>query len=190
MSEQKKNRADLAEEYSALLFGTRRSIRYHLRRQRFLDGLHRCGALFTTVAGSATVVFLLAQYEPASIAAAALTAFFGAFEVVFAPARLARDHNGLAREFIALEKELIRAEGALDDGRLQELQVARLDIEAKEPPALRVLDAMCHDELARAMGLGDDERSNVTWLQRLFANFFDISEPRIRKRGELSPTRG
>ena len=62
---------------------------------------------------------------------------------VFAPGLGARQHNDLAREFIGLERDLVRV-GDVTPERLAELTARRLDIEAAEPPILRVLDAMCH----------------------------------------------
>ena len=167
-----------------LLFGVRRSVRYHARRERFLDGAHNLGALAAAVSGSATVAALLGELDPAlTTAAAAVTAVAGAWELVFRTARSARLHNDLAREFIALEKELVLAGEDLPAERLREIEAARLDIEAREPPPLRVLDAMCHDELVTALGLGDAERSNLTWVQRRLAPLVDVGAHRLRKQG-------
>ena len=113
--------------------------------------------------------------------AAAVTAVAGAWELVFRTAKTARLHNELGREFIALEKQLVLAGESLPEPRLRELQAARLDIEAREPPALRVLDAMCHDELVTALGIKEGERANPSRLQRLFAPLFDVGAHRLRK---------
>ena len=72
-----------------------------------------------------------------------------------------------------------------DPERLAEWQAARLEIEANEPPVLRVLDALCHDEMIRVYGHGDNDdqqRSNVSWLQRALANVVDLRPDRLRKR--------
>ena len=97
-------------EHWSLLFGVRRSIRYHLRRERFLDGAHNLGALVAAISGSAAVASLLGRLDPALVTAAVtVTAVAGAAELVFRTAKTARLHNELAREFIALEKELVLA---------------------------------------------------------------------------------
>ena len=142
-------------EYDALLFATRRSVRYHRHRQRFLDRVHDFGAL--------------------------LTAFAGAHELVFGTARAARRHDALAREFVVLEKELLRARTTLTSETLLELQTRRLDIEATEPPVYRVLDATCHDELVTALGRDETQRTNVTRVQRWLRHVVDIGAHRIRK---------
>ena len=117
---------------------------------------------------------------------ALITAFSSAHELVFATARGARLHDGLARDFLALEQELLRAGSELTRNTLIELQARRLDIEAASPPLFRVLDAICHDELITALGYDDSERSNVTLLQRLLCNFLDIRANALRKQGRHS----
>ncbi len=44
-----------------LLFGVRRSIRYHLRRYQFLDKTHKISMLLAAVSGSATIATLLSN---------------------------------------------------------------------------------------------------------------------------------
>ena len=167
-------------EHWSLLFGVRRSIRYHLRRERFLDGAHNLGALVAAVSGSAAVASLLGRLDPALVTAAVtVTAVAGAAELVFRTAKTARLHNELAREFIALEKELVLAGEGLPEPRLHELQARRLDIEVREPPPLRVLDTLCHNELLRAMGYPPEQQVRVGFWQRAFAQLFDLREHRL-----------
>ena len=61
-----------------LLFGIRRSVRYHMHRQAFFDRVHDLGALTTAIAGSATVATLLSDESAWSTALAILTAVFSA----------------------------------------------------------------------------------------------------------------
>lgn len=175
----------LQTQYDSLLFAARRSVRYHRYRQRFLDRVHECGALFTAFAGTATFAVLLAEL-PAGwtwvrFLAAGLTAFASAAELVLAPARRARRHDSLAVNFIALEKDLVRAGSSLTSEGLVELQSRRLDIEAREPPVFRVLDVICHDELVTALGIDPTQRSNITGWQRLWRHFFDVGAHRLQK---------
>lgn len=55
----------------------------------------------------------------------------------------------------------------------------RLDIEAEEPPPLRALDSICHNEVMRAMGYPPDQLLRIGRLQRLFSQFFDFREHTI-----------
>lgn len=167
------------ERTTDLLFGVRRSVRYHRRRQRFFDRAHHLVQAATLVASSAAVVSLLGAWGWTAVAAA-VAAGGAAAAVVVGPDRRAREHDGLAREFIALEREMALAE--CDPERLAEWQAKRLEIEAAEPPILRVLDALCHDELIRAYGYDEAHRSNVTALQRWLAPVIDLRPDRLRKR--------
>ena len=170
-----------------LLFGVRRSTRYHMRRQRFFGRLERVAALAALVAGSLTVIVLLASVdERLVLAAAAATAVAGASAVVFAPGLRARQHNDLAREFIGLERDMVRA-GDVTPERLAELTARRLEIEAAEPPILRVLDTMCHNELLTALGSDEGQRVGITRLQRWLANWADFRADRLRKQLRSAP---
>ena len=45
---------------------------------------------------------------------------------------------------------------------------------------LRVLDAMCHDELATALGIDDPKvRAQPRWYQRWLANIVDVGAHRL-----------
>ena len=165
-----------------LLFAVRRSIRYHRRRERWLDGAHNLGALTAAVFGSATIAALLADItEALATVAAAVTAIAGASELVFGFAKKARLHSELARDFIGLEQDLVRAGVDLSEPGLRDFVARRLDIESREPPALRVLDAMCHDELVTALGIEAQQRSDPRWYQRWLANIVDVGAQNLRK---------
>lgn len=63
----------------------------------------------------------------------------------------------------------------------------RLLIEADEPPVLRVLDILCHNELLLAMDYPRSELCRVPWWKRLLAPFMNLSDEAIRKVGEAEP---
>ena len=176
--------SDEQSEYSDLLFAARRSVRYHMHRQRFLDRINKWGSALTAIFGSATVMSLLATqgeqsgWDPVPWVAGA-TAVASALELVFGPGRSARQHNELACAFISLEQEPLRVRAAnMTAESILALQIRRLDIEAKEPPIYRVLDVICHNEVAKALGK-EKYRVKVTRLQRLFKNIFDIRADRF-----------
>ena len=183
MTEQTADGHVTAEQYHDLLFGVRRSVRYHKHRERFLDRISDWSKVATAVAGSATMVSLLSDLGPPwPETAAVATAILAAFEVIFAPGRLARRHHELARGFLGLEQDMLRARTALTEEALLELQTRRLALEADEPPHYRVLNAICHDELVRALGHPEEQFTNLVWIQRVLANFVDLWPHRIRKR--------
>jgi len=175
--------------YEDLLFSVRRSVRYHHRRQRFFDRLSKLGSLLSALAGSATVASVLADLGPAWVTTlAAATAVFGAFELVVGTAKAARLHGDFAREFIALERDLVLAGPSPSDATIRQIHARRLDIEANEPPPLKVLDAMCHNELARALGYPREALADISPLQRVLAQFFDYHEADIEDPAWRQPT--
>ena len=179
----------VADEYELLLFGARQSVRYHRHRQRFLDRVHHAGAMLTTFGGCATLATVLADL-PVGLAwmlpaAAVLTAFAGATEAVFGPARGARRYDGLARDFIEFEQRLLRAQPGLTAEKLIRLHTRRLDIEATEPPIYRLLNATCHDEVVTSLDYPEAEKTNISWWQRWVRNISNYGADRIHKRSDV-----
>ena len=105
---------ELEDRYDKLLFGVQRSVRYHRRRERFLDRFADWGKVSTALAGSATFASMLATFEDPwpRLVAAGLTAILAALDVIFNPGRLARQHDDFARDFIRLEREMVLAHAA------------------------------------------------------------------------------
>ena len=167
----------LRQRHHRLLFGVRRSVRYHNRRRMFFDRCHVVTSFLGVIFGSATFLSILAGAGSGyALAAAAIVTLSSAIDLVVGTVKMARLHADLARQFISLEKALIPEESF---SRLDELETQRLEIEAGEPPPLRVLDSMCHNELARALGYPSSEFKGIRWYQRLLAQFMDIQEHKI-----------
>ncbi len=163
-----------------LLWGVRRSIRYHRRRERWLDAVDRVCAFAVAVFGTSIFVSLLTGSVPALLTVvAAITATAGMLQLAFGLARRARLHSDLARDFVDLERAMVRAGEDLPEHELRELEARRLEIESREPPVLRVLDAMCHDELVTASGVDPKERAEPRWYQRWLANIVDVGAHRL-----------
>ena len=114
--------------------------------------------------------------------AAAVTAIFSVADIVFMPERTARLHNELARDFIGLEQDMLRATSELSQDDIIGLQARRLAVEMREPPHLRVLNLMCHNDLVKAMGKATQHYVDLTWYQRVLAHFFDIWTSDLEKR--------
>ena len=172
--------ADAPEESRhELLFSIRRSVRYHNRRRMFFERLSRIITFLSLLGGSATVAAVLAKLgEPWILGFAILVAVSAAADLVIGTAKSARLHNDLARQFIVVEKQIVTA-SPFSQEILHHLTSQRLDIEQQEPPVLRVLDTLCHNELLRAMGYDRQHFKMVKWYQRWFAQFMDIREHAI-----------
>ena len=174
--------------YDDLLFGVRRSIRYHRRRQGFFDRCHILTMAVVVLFGLATITaFASALIEGwplwAKLAPSVLATVLGTFDLLIGFSRKSCIYADLARQFGELEQRMEQANagasGELDAEALADLTSRRLAIENAEPPALQVLDTLCHNDLLRAMGYPRNEWIEVGFWQRRFAQFFDISPHKL-----------
>ena len=106
-------------------------------------------------------------------------------DLVVGTASAARLHYDLSRQFIELERQMELAARPIDAQSLAKFTAHRLEVEADEPPVLRVLDAMCHNELARAMGYEKKYFVRIWFYQRWLAHFFDVRDDKLATYGEL-----
>jgi hypothetical protein len=138
-------------ERHKLFFDVRRSVRYHTKRRQFFGRLGRFFKFFTLIGGLGTVTTLLAKGgEGWTLAYGLLAGVFSIIDLVIGTDELARLHTDLAVEFIAIERQMVMAGKEISDKQLAEFIDRRLEIEAKEPPVLHVLDIICHHELLTA----------------------------------------
>ena len=170
--------------YDDLLFGVRRSIRYHSRRRGFYERFHAVVLFLAVVFGSATLGAFggaLGEGWPLwiKLSPAALATLLSAADLVIGSMRKAWQHADFARRFIELERRLTAGPVAPDEALVAEFTGERLAIEADEPPVLRVLDTLCHNELLRAMGYPPEKQVRVGFWQRACAQFFDLREHRL-----------
>lgn len=168
---------ELKTNWYSLLFDVRRSVRYHTRRRRFYDRLDQLTNMLGLIFGSTAVYGVMTEnsaLKPLAIAAAGVVTIFSAINLVVGSARQAREHADFARQYIELEKQMNTVP---DEQLLKEIRHARLAIEAEEPPVMRVLDCICYNELCQAFG--HEQRADIHWFQRLFAQIVDIRPDKI-----------
>ena len=163
-------------EYDKLQFDVRRSVRYHDRRVSFFEMCHKVVLFIALIGGSASIATFTAEFASdwpqwSKLLPAAVISVFAGLDLVAGSSNKARIHDGLKQRFIALESRMRREE---TDGVLNEWTIERLAIETDEPPILRVLDTLCHNEMLRSMGYSKDEYIPVKPLQRFFSSFFDM----------------
>ncbi len=168
------------DEWADLLFDIRRSRRYHMRREQFFGRFHFTAGFLTALFGSATFATVLAD-SPLGLWSAALTAIFGACELVGQPFSRALTHRELTREFTRLERKMQLPAAEINEVALRNVQARRLDIEGKEPPTLQVLNVMCYNEEVLASGSGRQHLKKVLWYQRALASLFDLSVHTFQK---------
>ena len=152
---------DIAIDMHSLLFGVRRSARYRNRRRRFFDNVYRIKTALSLLAGSTAMVTILAAMGniPPLIASAFVT-LISTIDLVMGSSTKGRLHADLARRFIELER-LMTVETEPTDERVRNWTAQQLLIEADEPPVLRVLDILCHNELLLAMGYPREQLYSV-----------------------------
>ena len=176
---------EITTEFDDLMFGVRRSIRYHDRRVAFYEGLHKAILFMTLILGSSSIVTLTANlefllefsrdeiFDLLQLLPPALISVLVSIDLVVGTTGKTRLHNGLKQQFISLESKMQRG-CEEDSNKLKEWKSERLSIEANEPPVLRVLDTLCHNELLRAEG-HTNHYVRVGFIQRTFAQFRDIN---------------
>lgn len=169
----------LQDKFDDLLFGIRRSIRYHNRRRSFYDRLHKFNTIIAVVGGSAVIATILGKLGASwPLAFSVVITISAAVDLALNSSQAARFHHDLSRKYFDIEKEMIAGQEPSDQDLVAWTE-RRLTIEADEPPVLHVLNTICHNELCRALGYGNPV--NLSWLQRLFSNFFDIREYKIQQ---------
>jgi hypothetical protein len=186
------NEEQLQDRLHALLFSVRRSIRYHNYRRRFFDNLSTVVQLATVIFGSATVFAVMSGLGVAVYVAAMVT-ILSAINIVISPVRKSILHAELAKRFIDLENA-ITGVAEMDEQQLREFEQQRLKIERDEPPVLRVLDSLCHNEQLRAEGYeGDEHYVEVPLVKRLLAQFTNMGSHNIKPKttsNELQKAKG
>ena len=173
MRQNRRMSGSLDQRWHDLLFAVRKSVRYHERRQRFFMSCNRFVSFVTAASGTSAVVTLLNDADKGVVLAIALLiTLAGLLDLVFGTARRISEHGNLAREFVALERRMTLTETSSE--ALRELTAARLEVEEREPPILRVLNVLSHNDVMRSMGYPPSQWARVTPWQRRFAPFFDF----------------
>ncbi len=153
-----------------LLFGVRRSIRYHDRRERFFGLLHRLVAFLWIFAGSYLAYTYSDINESQNTTYLVLTLVLvaiSAADLVWGFATKMALHQQLRYEFSNLETAIVTDS---DDSRCNEYKSRRTAIESREPPKLHALDILCHNEVVAACYDGDDRiahKANVKFIHRI-----------------------
>ena len=158
-----------------VLFGARKSIRYHQRRRAFFEGMHAIAVALQVVAGSSAVAAVVSKSTALGASLAAAAAVLAALDLTFGVTRRATVHAGLAQQFAQLEREMVPHEfdENIDAATAASFRQRRLEIEESEPPKLRVIDILCHNELAIST-YRHDKLYPVGLARRCIGHFLDI----------------
>jgi hypothetical protein len=177
------------ENWSVLLNGIRRSVRYHTHRRKFFDNLSVWSDFLIIISGGTVVGFASSgegKHQMWTIIFGALTAIIGSFDLVIGFSSKARDYHDLAREFSELERQMIAVRETRTEKDLIIFTNRRLEIEEDEPPILQVLNCYCHNELVKSMDLPEKEKVKITFWQSVFKQWVDVFPSNLEKIGDKS----
>ena len=160
------------------LFGVRRSVRYHQRRQSYFEAWRTCIAALQVVFGSSAVAAILANSGAwIGVSLAAVPPLLAAVDLVFGTSGRATLHSALGRRFSQLEADMVPYEAAsstVNGEDLTRFRQRRLSIEADEPPKLRVVDLLSHNDLVRS-AYTHDSIYPIGWFRRILGQVFDVN---------------
>jgi len=143
---------DMTDDQYALLFGVRRSVRYHDRRRAFFERLHRLTSVLTVLMAGSVLFDIGRPGETAwwLMTLAVMAALLASLDMVVGYAARASQHRDLKRRFVDLEMAILGGDDMPEVWTTHRL--ARLAIERDEPPIYRALDLLCHNEMLLAEG--------------------------------------
>lgn len=145
------------EQFHNLLFEVRRSVRYHLHRRRFFEGVQDFTIFLSVVMGSSTIAtfsdFIGSDAMPlwVKLLPAALATILSSIVLVKGVSRKISLHADFARQFIELQRELEACRSNPTEESLAGITDKLLAIEMSELPILRALDMICYNEVIRSM---------------------------------------
>jgi hypothetical protein len=185
---QENETSPIRKKRNKLLFGVRRSIRYHMRRRKFFDRLDFWTRFLTVVTGGGTVISATSNgsHDSLVIVFGSLVAFFTALDLVIGCSGVARDHHDLIRKFSYLERQITKAGNGITEQEVNGFVNQRLEIEEDEPPHLRVLNILCHNELVKASGYDKKHLVHVGRFARFVADVFDFGADKLEKQMDKS----
>ena len=171
------------ESMYGVLFGARKSIRYHQRRRAFFEGMHAIAVALQVIAGSSAVAAVVTKATALAASLAAAAAVLAALDLAFGVTRRATKHASLAQQFAQLEREIVPHEHdkSVDATTVASFRQSRLEVEEHEPPKLRVIDILCHNELVTST-YRHDKIYPIGLVWRCIGHFIDVEVADILKK--------
>ncbi len=160
-----------------LLFGIRRSIRYHRYRRDHYLGLRSWFTFFGLVLGSAGLVLAFQSSDSKAIQSIvpAIIAVISVADLAMGTAQKATLHSDLGSQFARLEKHFLSVGNPsspnFDADELEAIERERLDIEMDEPATYQAVNRTCHNELLRVEGQLDKIQPLYLY-HRMLKNYF------------------
>ena len=179
------------DEHYELSFDVERCIRYHIHRQQYFERWHKitmfCAVFFNPFSFASFTLEVSSDWpiwvksSPCIIATILMV-----IDVLVGLSRRAWEHFDLIRQFTDLQRRLQFEKDNPTEQTLKEVRDALSVIWAKEPTPLRVLNALCYNEVSRLRGRDKDYYISVRAIQRFCANIRDIRADSLQL---VSPSR-
>ena len=158
-----------------MLFGVRRSVRYHHRRARFFNVIHKTAMFVSLFAAMTGGVVATQGYGFLALGFGMVVALAAALDITADSSKNHALHMLLAYRFQELEKRIACKE-ELPDDECENANAERLAIEQNEPASLGLLDVLCHYELLRSLGHHKDRVPGIPVWRRMLAHLFSQTE--------------
>lgn len=168
-------KSQAGRKYHDLIFGVRRSIRYHTSRRQFFEAVDALTVGISLVIISSIVYLALTDWfgQEGVACLAALVTILWVLNLAFGIRKKTLLHNDLAKRFVDLEKKMIAVDEPSDE-EIRQWTNERLDIEKDEPTKRIILDCIMHNEMVKAYGYPEQYLLDVKWYQAIFSQFFDL----------------
>lgn len=154
-------------------FGVAKSLRYHAKRRSWFENWHSLGQASAVVCATAAFASVAGQYPEVTRWIALILAGLTALDLTMGFARRADVHGSLHRRFSDLAGKIAVA-ATPSDADVRAWEVARLLLEADEPPPIDTLNVLCHNQEAEARGLSAEHRYQLNWWDRTFAQLISF----------------
>lgn len=164
-----------SEKYKAE-YGVSRKIRYHGKRQRFFDSLHRLVLFINAVLGSSAFVTVISDMPVVAAWLTAAVAVASSVDNVVGFSERARKYSEQRLRYYDLYCEIVTMpEGSFDADYVRE---KRLRIDRDSPPVRRVLDVCSRNEEDIARGYTHEDIISIGWFRKLLMHIVDVPPER------------
>jgi hypothetical protein len=153
--------SDLHTDWHNLRWDLERSVLYHSRREATIGRLQRMTKWASVFFGATAVGTLMSDYQVIAKLSAAIVAGMSAWDLISGFSAQERLHQDLRSKFGEL---LSQMQSEPSQKVLYDLCRRKVLVETSEPPAYRMLDLDCHNQLIRARGHGPVY--DVPWYSR------------------------
>jgi hypothetical protein len=163
---------DSLDRYWECEFNIMMSIRYHMKRQHFFSRFHRVVSILTIAFSTAAFASILNQVGVALYASATVV-LLQSIDLFVDSRKSTELHNDLRRSYLILYKELLKHDNhMLTDKQSRNIRAKISEIEMDEPPIMRALLELSHNDVVKATNSKNENMIEVSWFKRITSQCF------------------